>query len=418
MSIITIENLSKKYIIAHEGQAYASLKEIIVEKSKRIVQKIRHPLTPLSPSTSIHEEFWAVQNLNLAIESGDRVALLGRNGAGKSTLLKLLSRIIEPTTGRITLKGRVASLLEVGTGFHPELTGRENILLSGAIMGMSYKEIRKKFDEIIAFADIEKFLDTPIKRYSSGMFMRLGFAIIANLDSEILILDEVLAVGDTQFQEKCLKKMSGMSGKTVLFVSHSLSSVLSLCNKGIFLNKGQLEYNGPIEQCIQHYMHSCPTTGLTWKGNISDEHIVFHQASIATLNSSESFFHNQDKTTLELDLEILKAHTDLIIGFSILNSRHQIVAHSRLCDHLDHIHTSLKRGCHHIKFDLDFSLFHPGEYQLRIECGILNQKKIVKDEIILNFTICSSQPLLKYAMGDEKEGISLGNRWMTAASSL
>ncbi|MCW5953619.1 MAG: ABC transporter ATP-binding protein, partial [Propionibacteriaceae bacterium] len=202
------------------------------------------------------DEFWALRDVDFALDQGDRLGIIGRNGAGKSTLLKLLSRITEPTTGEIRMRGRVASLLEVGTGFHPELTGRENILLNGAILGMRRAEIRRKFDEIVAFAEVERFLDTPVKRYSSGMYVRLAFAVAAHLEPEILIVDEVLAVGDMQFQKKCLGKMRevGLGGRTVLFVSHNMSVISSLCNKGLLLDAGRVKFSGGIDPAIDQYL--------------------------------------------------------------------------------------------------------------------------------------------------------------------
>jgi lipopolysaccharide transport system ATP-binding protein len=208
-------------------------------------------------SSTTKEEFWALQNVDFKIEEGDRVGIIGRNGAGKSTLLKILSRITEPTSGEIKIKGRVASLLEVGTGFHPELTGRENIFLNGAILGMSRLEIRKKFDEIVDFSGVEKFLDTPVKRYSSGMYVRLAFAIAAHLEPEILIVDEVLAVGDAEFQKKCLGKMESVSkdeGRTVLFVSHDLAAITNLCMQSILLNKGTIVSKGDTASVINNYL--------------------------------------------------------------------------------------------------------------------------------------------------------------------
>jgi lipopolysaccharide transport system ATP-binding protein len=256
-AIITVENLSKKFIIAHEGkERYTALRDVLAKKAKKMLQ------TPRKEALPAREEFWALRDVNFSIEQGDRVGIIGRNGAGKSTLLKILSRITEPTSGRITINGRVASLLEVGTGFHPELTGRENIFLNGAILGMSRAEIRRKFDEIVDFAEVEKFLDTPVKRYSSGMYVRLAFAVAAHMEPEILVVDEVLAVGDAQFQKKCLGKMQDVSkneGRTVLFVSHNIQAISNLCNKGIYLASGKIVLQDRIEATIDKYLNAGET---------------------------------------------------------------------------------------------------------------------------------------------------------------
>lgn len=407
--IVEIDRLSKKYLIQHEKHnPYASLKEILSDWVKGC---FRRTSPDSGPSC---REFWALKDIHLSIQEGDRVALLGRNGAGKSTLLKVLSRITEPTTGTIKMRGRVASLLEVGTGFHPDLSGRENIFLNGAIMGMSYREMKRKFDEIVAFADIETFLDTPIKRYSSGMFMRLGFAVAAHLDADLLIVDEVLAVGDAQFQDKCLKKMNeiGSKGSTVIFVSHSLNAVLSLCNKGIFLEKGTVKAFEPIEQCISRYMRSCPAAGLTWQGEVGDDYIQIYQAALSAPRSNTDFFYQGEETVLCIDFEVVKPHADLVLGFSVLNSRSQVIARSRLSDHEEYRALLTKAGSHRIAFQLDSSLFHPGEYYIQLECSLLNQKKIIQDDVLLKFAIYSMRKALKYEIGCEKEGISLGDRWL------
>lgn len=253
---IKVENLSKSYVLRHQNsERYTALRDVIGHKAKSFARRVRHPFGGYDSTDPAQEEFWALKDLNFEIKQGDRVGIIGRNGAGKSTLLKTLSRITEPTTGKISINGRVASLLEVGTGFHPELTGRENIFLNGAIMGMSKWEIKAKFDEIVAFAEVEKFLDTPVKRYSSGMYVRLAFAVAAHLEPEILIVDEVLAVGDAAFQKKCLGKMEdvGKEGRTVIFVSHNMGMIQSLCNKGIVLDKGQLSFEGKSSEAIREY---------------------------------------------------------------------------------------------------------------------------------------------------------------------
>jgi lipopolysaccharide transport system ATP-binding protein len=258
-TIIQVENLSKRYIISHqqEGRGYKTLRDAISDGTKALGQKLLKRANHKA-SDPTHEEFWALKDVSFEIKQGDRVGIIGRNGAGKSTLLKILSRITEPSRGRIAIKGRVASLLEVGTGFHPELTGRENIYLNGAILGMSRVEIKKKFDEIVAFAEVERFLDTPVKRYSSGMYVRLAFAVAAHLEPEILIVDEVLAVGDASFQRKCLGKMGEVSqaGRTVLFVSHNMGAIRSLCTSGIWLQDGKLVMAGTALSLTDKYLTS------------------------------------------------------------------------------------------------------------------------------------------------------------------
>jgi lipopolysaccharide transport system ATP-binding protein len=257
-TVIRVENLGKKYIIRHqERERYTALRDVLAQGFKNIRGKLFSPFTGLhSSATDSREDFWALRDVSFEITQGERIGIIGRNGAGKTTILKLLSRITEPTTGRIEITGRVASLLEVGTGFHPELTGRENIFLNGAILGMSKGESKKKFDEIVAFAEIEKFLDTPVKRYSSGMYVRLAFAVAAHLEPEILIVDEVLAVGDAQFQKKCLGKMEevGKEGRTVLFVSHNMSAISALCVRGIVLAGGKILCDDNIAAAISNYL--------------------------------------------------------------------------------------------------------------------------------------------------------------------
>ncbi len=260
MSMIRVDNLSKSYIIGHDRRAsgqcpYGSLRDTLAHQARAIWQRLRHPLAPNREITLL-EEFWALREVSFEVAPGEVTGIIGRNGAGKSTLLKLLSRITEPTTGRIELNGRVGSLLEVGTGFHPELNGRENIYLNGAVLGMTRAEIKAKFDEIVAFAEVEKFLDTPVKRYSSGMYMRLAFSVAAHLDPEILLVDEVLAVGDAEFQKKCLNKMNEVSqhGRTILFVSHNMSAIQRLCSRAIVLEGGKVGFAGQASEAINRYL--------------------------------------------------------------------------------------------------------------------------------------------------------------------
>lgn len=255
---IEVSSVAKRYTIRHQAM-YETFRDTLVDFAKKpFRRKIAGPTT---------EEFWALRDVSFQVQPGQRLGIIGRNGAGKSTLLKILSRITPPTRGTVTLRGRVASLLEVGTGFHAELTGRENIFLNGAILGMSQKEIRAKFDEIVDFADIEQFLDTPVKRYSSGMYVRLAFAVAAHLEPEILIIDEVLAVGDYQFQQKCLGKMQEVArgGRTILFVSHNLGAIKQLCDSCILLSHGQMTSQGNPQEVIQEYLSNGATDGAIYE---------------------------------------------------------------------------------------------------------------------------------------------------------
>lgn len=257
---IQIQELGKSYLIGHNAPnrgGYSSFREAMVNGTRTLVRKTRDMFTgrPVVQGDEV-EEFWALKNVSFDVQQGDCVGIVGRNGAGKSTLLKVLSRITEPSVGSISIKGRVASLLEVGTGFHPELTGRENIFLNGAILGMSRREINRKFDQIVDFSEVEKFLDTPVKRYSSGMYVRLAFAVAAHLEPEILVVDEVLAVGDARFQKKCMGRMGevGREGRTILFVSHNMGAVSELCNRAVLLSGGELVADGSTSSVIEKYL--------------------------------------------------------------------------------------------------------------------------------------------------------------------
>lgn len=261
--VINSENLGKMYTIGHQANRgrYVALRDVLVQNAKSLWSKTKDMVhgRPVIQGDTL-EEVWALKDVNFEIKRGEAVGIIGRNGAGKSTLLKVLSRITEPTSGRVSIKGRVSSLLEVGTGFHPELTGRENIFLNGAILGMTRSEIRSKFDEIVAFAEVEKFLDTPVKRYSSGMYVRLAFAVAAHLEPEILLVDEVLAVGDMAFQKKCLGKMGSVAkeGRTVLFVSHNMGAIRSLCQRTLVVENGTISFDGPSPTAIDNHLNlSC-----------------------------------------------------------------------------------------------------------------------------------------------------------------
>jgi lipopolysaccharide transport system ATP-binding protein len=267
---IKVSNISKRYTIGaqKDGSLRGTLAGLVKGKSAKNTQ-----------------DFWALKEVSFEIKRGDVLGIIGKNGAGKSTLLKVLSQITKPSSGKIEINGRIASLLEVGTGFHPELTGRENIYLNGTILGMTRKEVKEKFDEIVEFSGVQKFIDTPVKHYSSGMYVRLAFAVAAHLEPEILIIDEVLAVGDAEFQKKCMGKMKEVAGKgrTVLFVSHNLSAVASLCNKGIVLNQGSLEFTGSASEAINFYHAMTKKQQLAVNTDLENEHIKVNSFSIEPL---------------------------------------------------------------------------------------------------------------------------------------
>lgn len=303
-SIIQVENLGKKYQLRHQsGERYTALRDVLINKARSVFQKRTE-----SASEQTTEDFWALKDISFEVNRGDVVGVVGRNGAGKSTLLKILSRITEPTTGRVTLGGRVASLLEVGTGFHPELTGRENIYLNGAILGMTKLEIRSRFDEIVDFAEVEKFLDTPVKRYSSGMYVRLAFAVAAHLEPEILVIDEVLAVGDAEFQKKCLRRMdeAARGGRTVLFVSHNMAAIQSLCTKAIFLERGHLRQTGTMEDVLKGYMANIQNGegGTNARGMSLGPALKLQDFTIA-----EGGVVSGERTTFRITLQVLRSIT-------------------------------------------------------------------------------------------------------------
>lgn len=272
--IIVAENLGKSYDISRRQATYDTLREMLADK-------MRTPQNVLRRNARMEREtFWALEDINFTVFPGEILGIIGRNGAGKSTLLKILSRITEPTSGRVALYGRVGSLLEVGTGFHPELSGRENVFLNGTILGMSRREITRKFDEIVAFAEVERFLDTPVKRYSSGMYVRLAFAVAAHLEPEILLVDEVLAVGDSAFQKKCLGKMGEVAsqGRTVLFVSHDMRAIRSLCTSAIHLQSGRLQLKAPVREAIDAYASSASFAECNFP--VESQDVIVHDFSV------------------------------------------------------------------------------------------------------------------------------------------
>ena len=369
-TLISINALGKKYLIDHRSERprYKSLRDTIADGSRAALRRF----LPNGKTTPRHtvEDFWALKDVSFDVKQGEVVGIIGRNGAGKSTLLKVLSRITDPTEGEVRIRGRVASLLEVGTGFHPELTGRENIYLNGSILGMSKAEIKRKFDEIVAFAEVEKFLDTPVKRFSSGMYVRLAFAVAAHLEPEILIVDEVLAVGDTQFQEKCLGKMRDISrgdGRTVLFVSHNLATVKSLCSSSVLLKNGRVVYQGTTSDAIQEYISSSIQHSGHWVRNGSGgKDIRFESVSLTDLQGLiKTDFDFSEPICIDLRATILKDLKDAEFAIRVINQEgHTIFTTGNSDDARKYLPLSTGPTRYIITIPQEF--LNPGRYLLKI----------------------------------------------------
>ncbi len=376
---ISVRGLGKRYTIAQQGIPPSTLAEAFAHRLRKPFAK---------PSTA---DFWAIKDVSFDIYAGDVVGIIGRNGAGKSTLLKLLSRITEPTTGQIDVWGRVGSLLEVGTGFHPELTGRENIFLNGTILGMTRAEIQRQFDAIVEFAEVATFLDTPVKRYSSGMYVRLAFAIAAHLNPEILIVDEVLAVGDTIFQKKCLGKMQDIAhegGRTVLFVSHNMAAVRSLCTRGIVMRRGGIALDGDVESAISLYIQEGDATQsqIHWTAEEgSRPELRFLQACI--LNPNEAIpvaLDCRNPFTLVLDFELWEPLTNLRPGFFLQNNEGVMI-----CESNDPEWSGKERkpGHYQVRWTFPAYTINAGRYNVSFYADLPNDRVVIRTGYDLSFSV-------------------------------
>jgi len=371
---ISVEGLSKRYLIGHRHAATETFREMLGRRARGVGRS----LADLGRGRQLVrgdtvEEFWALRDVSFTVHRGEVLGVIGRNGAGKSTLLKILSRITEPTEGRVVIRGRVSSLLEVGTGFHPELTGRENIFLNGAILGMTRAEIVRKFDEIVAFAEVERFLDTPVKRYSSGMYVRLAFAVAAHLEPEILIIDEVLAVGDVLFQKKCLGKMRDVAqqGRTVIFVSHNLPAVINLTEHAILIEAGRVTLIGPTRQIVAAYLResqeSRQTTGdlSTYRTpNRIAGHVDIHGAWISGADLGERSFEVGEAIAVDIELSIKQRVETGIVVINIMNDEMEILASLVSSD--NGFDFALNPGRHVLRCNLGVIPLAPGNYMLNI----------------------------------------------------
>ncbi|WP_396146804.1 polysaccharide ABC transporter ATP-binding protein [Flavobacterium sp.] len=409
---IKAENISKQYRIGEVGTGTLS------HDLNRLWYKLRGKEDPYLRIGEANDRatkgesnyVWSLRDINFEIEQGDAVGIIGRNGAGKSTLLKLLSKVTKPTTGNFKVNGRIASLLEVGTGFNPEMTGRENIYLNGAILGMRRHEITRKLDEIIDFSGVERYIDTPVKRYSSGMYVRLAFAVAAHLESEILIVDEVLAVGDAEFQKKCLGKMGDVSkgeGRTVLFVSHNMAAISSLCNKGIYLKNGILIESGNVSKIVSTYMQdSSKINGEVCEGEFGDENIRITSTKIVAVDVVNGFHTNTD-LIVEVHGEVLKPIFGLVLGFNLWSQFDYEIAYVLHDDVASEV-TTTAIGVFVKKFRIPANTLAEGNYSLQFDIGIHNNKRIINDECNLSFSLVNINGIgRKYLIGNQRGKSSL-----------
>lgn len=385
--VISVDNISKAYRLGMIGGG--TLKEDV---SRWWAKALGRPDPLLKIGETDHarqvgEQFWALNNVSFDVKEGEVLGIIGRNGAGKSTLLKILSQVTAPTSGEIKIRGRIASLLEVGTGFHPELTGRENIFLNGAILGMTKAEIRRKLTEIIDFSEIEQFIDTPVKRYSSGMYVRLAFAVAAHLEPEILIVDEVLAVGDTAFQQKCLGKMKDVSrtGRTVLFISHNMTAIASLCSSAIMLSDGKLVNQGSVSSCVETYLSNNKTSGPNWNRTTppaSRKSLYFSSAKLGIEGT-------QPHLTLELDLETesLIAHKAAFVAVDILDATGTSIMQA-IPTLAGFLNGAPRRAAFHVRIDLPPLV--PGHYSVSFWAGPHNTETYDEVVSVVSFEITES----------------------------
>ncbi|BBL76650.1 polysaccharide ABC transporter ATP-binding protein [Methylomagnum ishizawai] len=370
---IAIEGLGKKFALRHQAgrKPYSTFRDALTDGVKYLGKK----LVGRGGGKDSMEEFWALDDISLDIREGEKVGVIGRNGAGKSTLLKILSRIIEPSRGRIRIRGRVASLLEVGTGFHPELTGRENIFFNGSILGMTKAEIVHKFDEIVAFAEVEKFLDTPVKHYSSGMYVRLGFAVAAHLEPEILVVDEVLAVGDARFQKKCLGKLEevGRQGRTVMFVSHNMSSILQFTDRTILLGGGRVLFDGDSEAGVMQYIRVNEEAG---KATDLDTHLPWFKIDSLTFDQSDMAIGFNRPLRFRLDVSVGREVKEFMMTFGIFNSIGARIITAR------GMIPFLPSGTHGIALDIPDHRLIPGDYSISVVLRSAEDLIFSKEQVI------------------------------------
>jgi len=378
MPIIEVKNIGKKYNISHRQGGYLTLRDVLTNVFRNPFRFLRQKVKAAA-GLAKNEDFWALKDVSFSVEKGEVIGIIGHNGAGKSTLLKILSQITPPTTGEININGRVGSLLEVGTGFHPELTGRENIFLNGAILGMERDQIVKKFDEIVAFSGVEKFLDTPVKYYSSGMYVRLAFSVAAHMEPDVLIIDEVLAVGDSEFQEKCLGKMDEITrkeGRTILFVSHNLGAIKQLCSRCVVLREGKIGFIGKTEDALSFYTVEELDQKTEWVGQEGDESAILKKAWVKSLDEHGEFNTTSD-VEIGMEIQVLEPMNDFVAGIILFSEFGNELARVNYDDNQLPPTPVVNPGNLKIKFVIPKNSLAQGRYRVQFEIGILRCKVIV-----------------------------------------
>jgi len=382
---IAIERLGKRYRLGELSRP-TRVTEAAIDAARRVARR------PGRAGRARRDDIWALRGIDLDVPEGQALGVVGRNGSGKSTLLKVLARITEPTEGRATIRGRVGALIELGTGFHPELTGRENVFLNGAILGMSRGEIRRKFDAIAAFSEVEQFLDTPMKRYSSGMRIRLAFAVAAHLEPEILLIDEVLAVGDAEFQRRCLGRMDEIrrSGRTVLFVSHNSNAVEGLCERAIWLERGSINYDGPASDTVRQYLRNrARLAEASWRpADAADPDLECREIRLVAQDGSQKVdFDRSEPIMVEFDVVVRRTNHRLRIGFDLANQEGLIAFASAHVDAPTFADAVLHPGRHVLRAEIPAMLLNHGLYSLHARLGVHEVRWIVHEDDVLQLEV-------------------------------
>ncbi len=420
--VIQVKNLSKKYNITHQKGRYVALRDILTFVIKHPIKTLKHRVRKFFGRGS-KEDFWALRGINFEINRGEAVGVIGANGAGKSTLLKILSRITPPTTGEVRIHGKLASLLEVGTGFHPELTGRENVFLNGAILGMSSQDIAKKFDDIVKFAGLEQFIDTPVKRYSTGMYVRLAFSVAAHIEPDILLVDEVLAVGDAEFQKKCLGKMeevTGKAGRTILFVSHNMAAIEKLCSKTILLEKGVVVMVGETRKVIAYYLQREyeKSSEIDSKFPLTVKEVTVNYFTLSQRGIKTHYIDGDEPFDIEVGFKTIEDLTLFRVGIYLRDSMGDVLFRSLQSDWHSDLE-KIKKGEYVAKLQFPGKILRSGGYFIRLHLSRYGVVDYLKKQIVEKSITVGQSAYYNQAHPTEKDNFALvlDNEWSVVLKS-